>query len=174
MPVADRFTWALDVMEPDPSDRVLEVGCGHGVAATLVCDRLTVGTYVGIDRSQKMIAAATKRNRPHVDAGRARFLAVTFEAAQFPPGSVDHLFAFNVAHFWRDAEAALAKARDLLAAEGRLWLFHQSPGERTSAGLSAFTASLAELLRVHGFDAVDTAAADLDPMPAACAFGVRS
>lgn len=66
---SERFVWAVDTLEVRPADRLLEVGCGHGVAVSLVCERLTTGTITAIDRSPKMIEMATRRNREHVDAG---------------------------------------------------------------------------------------------------------
>ena len=57
----------LDILR---DDRVLEIGCGHGVAATLVCERLETGHLTAIDRSPAMIAAAARRNAGFVAAGR--------------------------------------------------------------------------------------------------------
>src|SRR5919199_6709804 len=104
---SERFFWAVDTLAVRPADRVLEVGCGHGVAVSLVCERLTTGTITAIDRSPKMIAMATRRNRGHVDSGRAVLEAVALEDADLGDRLFDKVFAFNVAPFWLRPEAAL-------------------------------------------------------------------
>lgn len=38
-----RIDWAVAVVAPKPSDQLLEIGCGHGVAVTKVCERLVDG-----------------------------------------------------------------------------------------------------------------------------------
>ncbi|MGH3030315.1 MAG: class I SAM-dependent methyltransferase [Gaiellaceae bacterium] len=69
--VAERFRWAVETLDPAPSDRLLEIGCGHGVAVSLICRTLSAGTIVAIDRSKSMINQAARRNREHVAEGRA-------------------------------------------------------------------------------------------------------
>jgi len=61
---SERLAWVVDTLAPGPEDRVLEVGCGHGVAVSLVCRRLTSGRVVAIDRSPKMIEAAKQGELP--------------------------------------------------------------------------------------------------------------
>ena len=80
---SERFVWAVATLEVSPADHLLEVGCGHGVAVSLVCERLTTGTITAIDRSPQMIEMATRRNREHVDAGRAALEAVSLEDVDF-------------------------------------------------------------------------------------------
>src|SRR5215217_5983586 len=97
---SERFVWAVDTLALDPADRVLEVGCGHGVAVSLVCERLTSGRITAIDRSKKMIEMATRRNREQIAGGRAVLKTAALEKADFGNERFDKVFAFNVAPFW--------------------------------------------------------------------------
>lgn len=76
-----RLAWAVEQLDVQPDDRVLEAGCGHGVAVALICERLRDGIAVGVDRSPTMIEAATRRNAAHVAASRARFITASLHEA---------------------------------------------------------------------------------------------
>ena len=107
---------------------MLEIGCGHGVAATLVCERLDGGAYLGIDRSAKMIAAARGRNAAHVEAGTAEFLPRRWRKPTSVSRRFDHVFAVRVGLFHREPARAHALARRWLAPGGRVRCVFDPPG----------------------------------------------
>lgn len=65
-----RIEWALDLLDVAPGDQVLELGCGSGVAASLIADHLTDGCMTAVDRSATAISRARVRNAHHVESGR--------------------------------------------------------------------------------------------------------
>jgi len=167
---SERFVWAVDTLEVRPDERLLEVGCGHGVAVDLVCRRLATGTVTAIDRSPKMIAMARRRNREHVEAGRAMLEAVALEDLELGDQSFDKVFAFNVAPFWLEPEAAFGAVAEHLARDGAFYLFwdarHFAPERAGELG-----DELAERLSEGGFSPDRVLVEDLDPVPAVCAVG---
>ncbi|HEU4453184.1 MAG TPA: class I SAM-dependent methyltransferase [Longimicrobium sp.] len=147
MKVPERLVWAVEMLDVRPSDRVLEIGCGTGVAVSLVCERLDGGSITAIDRSATMIEAAAKKNRAHVDSGRAIFRHAALRDADFGEGAFDRAFAFNVNVFWQKPAREVEAVRRLLAPGGALHLFYQPP----SAGMMAKVGDDASrVLRDHG------------------------
>jgi SAM-dependent methyltransferase len=167
---SERFVWAVDTLAVRPADRVLEVGCGHGVAVSLVCERLTTGTITAIDRSPKMIEMATRRNRVHIGAGRARLQAVALEDAALGERCFDKVIAFNVAPFWLEPEAALGIVRKHLAKDGNFYLFWDA--RHTAPRLARTLAEqLGERVRLGGFSVDRLLVQQLRPVPAVCVIG---
>lgn len=125
--MSERISSFVAAMGVQPGDRVLEIGCGHGVAATLVCAGLDGGAYLAIDRSQKMIDAAARRNAAFVQAGVARFMLGTLES--FDPGDerFDKVFAMRVRLFVEQPGRAHALARRWLVPGGRIFVEYDEP-----------------------------------------------
>lgn len=146
----ERLTWAVELLDLAPSSSVLEIGCGRGVAAELVCGRLDGGRYVGVDRSPAAIAAASERNAEQVAAGVARFHLSALEGLEPAAlGRFDVAFAVNVNLFWlRPAAHELAMLRRVLRPEGRLHLVFDPPDASRADTLAE---SLVEHLTGAGF-----------------------
>src|SRR5687768_16637652 len=112
---AERLVWAVDQLAVQPCDRLLEIGCGHGVAVTLVCQQLDTGHIHAVDRSALMIAAATKRNARYVSEGKATFQIAPLDRADFGTERFDTIFGVHIGVFLRGEPAEeLATIRERL------------------------------------------------------------
>ena len=165
IPASERLRWAVERCDIQPQDRVLELGCGHGVAVALICERLDGGVVVGLDRSPKMIAAASKRNAAHVTAGRARFVTAEVGEADLGDERFDKVLAVRFPPLLRGrADATLATARDHLVEGGALYVV-EHPLERDRVQGTADAIALR--LRQHAF-AVDGVVVEQGDLPAVC------
>ena len=125
--MSERLLSIVDQLGIRPGDRVLEIGCGHGVAATFVCERLDGGRLTAIDRSPKMIEAAARRNAAYAEEGVAEFLVMRLEELDLGNRRFDKVFAVRVRLFHNEPERARRLVEPWLAPGGELRAFYDGP-----------------------------------------------
>ena len=147
--IAARLVWAVETLDVQPDDRLLEIGCGHGVAVSLVCERLTTGRITAIDRSPAMVAMARSRNAAHVASGKAVICAGSLGELELGDERFDKVFAVRVGLFWKRPTRELAVVKRALAPGGALYVFYDTPTGRKDG--RALAEALTGILEEHGF-----------------------
>src|SRR5919112_3620588 len=166
-----RNRWAVNLLAVEPTDRVLELGCGPGVAIAALASRATRGLVVGVDHSQVMIRQARRRNAAAIRAGRVRLIHAQVEHLELTDGPFDAALAVNTVGMWPEPTARLRDIGRLLRPGGRTALVSQPRCPGATAATSAAAAhELAGLLTEAGFEHLRIEMLDLDP-PAACVLG---
>jgi ubiquinone/menaquinone biosynthesis C-methylase UbiE len=166
-----RSRWAVQLLNVQPTDRVIELGCGPGVAIAALATRAIRGLVVGVDHSQVMVRQARRRNRAAIKAGRVRLIHAPVESLAINDGQFDAALAVNTVGMWPEPTARLRELARLLRPGGRIALVSQPRRPGATANTSAAVADeLAEQLTDAGFEHLRTEMLDLDP-PAACVLG---
>lgn len=126
--ISRRLAAIVDALPLRPGMRVLEIGCGPGVAARAVVRRIGDGHVLAIDRSAKAIAQAISGSRTEIGSGRLEFRCTSIEDFVLARGEAPFDIAFAVrvgALDGRHPDAgrvALGRVRDVLAKGGRLFI----------------------------------------------------
>lgn len=112
----------LELLKVAATDRVLEVGSGPGWGLGEAAQRAVSGHVIGLDVSSAMVAAAQRRNRRLVRAGRVEVRQVSEDTLALPPASLDGVFSVHCLYFWKDPARMLARIAVALRPGGRLVL----------------------------------------------------
>jgi ubiquinone/menaquinone biosynthesis C-methylase UbiE len=167
----ERSRWAVGVLGLGPGDRLLEVGCGPGVAIAAAAGR---GAHVvGVDRSPVMIDQARHRNRQAVRHGQVELHAAPVERLPDLGAPFDAALAVNTLGFWTDPVAALSTIAGKLRPGGTIAVVSQprskgATAEHTRAAGEHFR----DLLEQAGYEDLRSETLELDP-PAVCVLGRR-
>ncbi len=126
-------------MDLRPGQRVLELGCGTGLLAAHMADRVgAAGEVLGLDLLPLRVQIAHQRSRHNL-----RFqVGGPGQLARFRTGSFEAIVANGVLHTWPDAPQALAECARLLVPGGCLGLAtpsaaHPHPARRACDALLA-------------------------------------
>jgi len=169
----ERSRWTAGLLHIDPDDRVLEIGCGPGVALQHVARRLLSGTILGIDHSPVMVEQAARRNREAIEAGRVLVRASTIEDVRAGDGPFTKIFSVNVIQFVPDQPAFFRVLYSILAPGGVAATAYQPRTKNPSrASALAMADKISAAMKPTGFTKIRVEERDLKP-PAVCVIGMR-
>ena len=113
------------------TDTILEIGCGQGAGAEIICDLFSPQKYVGIDLDPKMVERAKKKEH-----GLKNALFLQGDAAKLPftDSTFDLAIDFGIIHHIPNWREALAELYRTLNANGELF-FEELPVETWERGI---------------------------------------
>jgi len=168
----ERDDWAISLLRLRPTDRVLEIGFGPGIAIRHMSEVVTEGVIWGIDHSEVMFRQASKRNKKALLEGRVKLLLSSVSVVTSLGGQVDKILDINSLQFWESPVDDLKKLRTYLAPGGTIVLVHQprKPGS-TDLDTEQSGSKYADYLEKAGFREISVEKRTMKPVSAVCVVG---
>jgi ubiquinone/menaquinone biosynthesis C-methylase UbiE len=166
-----RNVWAVGLLGVEPTDRVLEIGFGPGIAIRALSRRATHGLVCGVDHSAVMVRQATRRNRDAVRAGRVDLRLGAAEHLPTFAEPFDKVLAVNNMGMWREPDERLKEIHRLMRPGGRIAIVSQPqcPGATAETTMAAGH-EIAARLMAAGFTGIRSDTRALKP-PVVCVIG---
>ena len=123
---------AIEQLDVQPDDRVLEIGFGPGTSIRMLAQRATEGSVAGVEISELMIKQATRRNRRAIASGRVELKRASVSELPFEDGRFTKACAINCFQDWPNQAEDLREVHRVMAAGGLLllWLPMKPPDSR--------------------------------------------
>jgi trans-aconitate 2-methyltransferase len=122
-----QYQWGLEVLErldPQPSESVIDAGCGSGRVTEKLLDRLPDGRVVGVDGSAEMIKVAGEKfegdDRVTLIVSDLLDLSPELLEQNGAPAAVDALFSTATFHWITDHDKLFSRIHSILRPGGRL------------------------------------------------------
>ena len=112
--------WTVSLLDAQPTDHILEVGFGPGIAIEMLARQVTSGRISGIDYSAAMVAAASRRNRSAIQADRVELRQGEAARLPFADATFDKAYSIHSIYFWPNAMHGLCEIQRVLKPGGRL------------------------------------------------------
>jgi len=169
-----RNNWTVNLLALEPDHKVLEIGCGPGLALKACAKSVMTGQVIGIDHSDLMVRQAqhglsSEINKGLLEVRRAGLDELTRELTGF-----DRVFSINVVQFFPNLDDAFKQIYACLDENGMAATTFQP---RTKNPTREQTMTMALKIQVAmsnaGFTDIRNYELPLKPAPAVCVTGLK-
>ncbi len=98
----ERNDWGISLVKIQPSDYVLEIGFGPGVAIQKMSDLVINGIIYGIDHSELMVKKASERNKSAILSGKVKLISASVAELPLFDQPIDKVIDINSFQFWEN------------------------------------------------------------------------
>lgn len=164
----------VELMKLQPDSRVLEVGCGPGLALKSCAEQVSDGNVVGLDHSPVMIAQARNRVSKAGMAPRVSLMVGGIEKLDGWTMSFDRIYSLNVIQFIPDKADYFRAVYNALDNNGMCITTYQPRMDNDDPnGAAAMADEIASLMQSSGFQKIERVEIVARPTPAICVSGVK-
>ncbi|THD61746.1 MAG: methyltransferase domain-containing protein [Bradyrhizobium sp.] len=114
---------AIDALDLQRDDRVLELGFGPGWSLRTIAARIPDGQVFGIDQSDRMLQQAANMNQAAIAKGRVVLSRGTFSPLPWIDSTFNKILLVNVAYFFDSNGQDMAEIYRVLKLGGRVVIY---------------------------------------------------
>lgn len=110
--------WALQFLDFQETDQVLDIGCGGGATLSRMSGRIGAGHLTGVDYSQVSVRLSREMNREDIRAGRMEIREASVAELPFAGETFDKIVTVESFYFWPDPVENLKEVLRVLKTGG--------------------------------------------------------
>ncbi len=123
---------ALELLALQPSDRLLEVGFGHGRTIQLAAAQVPKGFVAGVDVSEDMVRMANSRRLNLANKSQVELMVGDSRWLPYADASFNKVLSVHTIYFWKEPIKDLGEMFRVLRPGGRLVLGFRAPSGKGS------------------------------------------
>lgn len=171
--------WGLGLLNVQPYDRVMDMGCGGGAALHYLAQQVPHVQLMGVDYSSVSVAKTKETNQDLIASGQLKVVRASVSELPFSAAGFDKIYGIETFYFWPNPVDDLKELLRVLKPGGTLMIINDiyetetlTLEERANmAKFDLFTPTIGEfkaLFTAAGYEHIQIHTRDEEPWIAVC------
>ncbi len=159
---ADMPEWALEELQDEQFDKILDIGCGGGANMKRMLNMFPGCRVTGLDISNYALNVARDLNFDDIDQGRCFLSGGSANQMPLPKETFDLATAFETVYYWSGITACFTEVKRVLKPGGIFMIGNELDGMASSDHRMELAVGLLHVYTIEELESVLTAAGFVD------------